>query len=298
MWRGDIFLRNEKEKRPFFNLALAIPAAEAAAGRNWLPTLVLALAAAAMCIWMNMRRRWDYPWLLRLQRLGVVFLLAGMLEWTHSSWPGEKAEYAIPAVLLLLAVYAAWRGSEAGASSVLRYGVYLVLGVLALFGALKIRPEELLPRAELPSLELAWILLLPLIWAGRGENPIPLNGFAALVSALLTAGYTSLYAFSRSLSIGATDTPVESLAACALTVGWFAGLCYVLSGVKKAAKKDASLWRIGLFAYGIYVLKIPIPAMTYLIMELTIWLAIPLACSAAAFGKKFFIKLAQSKEIP
>lgn len=291
-------MRNEKEKRPFCNLALAIPAAEAAAGRNWLPTLVLVLAAAALCIWMNMQQKWDYSWLVRLRRFGAVFLLAGMLEWTHRSWPGEKAEYAIPAVLLLLAVYAVWRGSEAGASSVLRYGVNLVLGALALFGVLKIRPEELLPRAELPSLELAWILLLPLIWAGKGENPIPLNGFAALASALLTVGYGSLYAFSRSLSIGATNTPVESLTACALTVGWFAALCYVLSGVKKEAHKDASLWRIGLLSYAIYALKIPIPTATYLIMELTIWLVIPLACSAFVLGRKLFSKSVRRKEIP
>ncbi len=292
-------MRNEKQNRPFFHLALMIPAAEAAAGRNWLPTLVLALAAAAMCIWMNMQPKWDYPWLFRLRCFGAVFLLAGMLEWAHSSWPGEQAEYIVPGVLLFLAVYAVWRGSAVPAASVLRYGVYLVLGILALYGALKIRPEMLLPRAELPDMDLAWVLLLPLIWATKGASSIPMNGLAAVLSSVLTVGYTSLYAYSRSLSIGMTNTPAESLTACALSVGWFAAFCYILGGVKKTGRGNASLWWIGLLAYGIYASGIRLPASTCLIIELAIWFVAPLACSAVASMRKFFAHPGgENKEIP
>lgn len=268
-------MKDEKAYRPFQLLALIIPAAEAAAGRNWLPTLILALASVLVCTCVSALGEVNLQWLNDLRCIGVILLLSGLLGWTDRSWPGRGAEYVVPGVLTLLAMYAVWQGGAVRTASVLRYGVYLILLLMALSGLLQFKAEQLRPRAEMPDMALTAALLLPLLGRkSRGWRVIP-NGLAAVAASLITGGAASLYAFSRGLSVAGVSEHVESVAACAITVGWFASICYLLDSVKEKEERDKRPWVIGLIAYGIYVLGIRFRAETFVATELVLWAIIP-----------------------
>lgn len=268
-------MKDEKAYRPFQLLALTVPAAEAAAGKNWLPTLILALASVLVCTWISALADPNLQWLNDLRSIAAVLLLSGLLNWTHDCWPGRGAAYAVPGVLVLLAVYAVWRGSAVRAASVLRYGVYLIFLLLAISGLLQLRWSQLRPRAELPSMALAAALLLPLLGRkGKTWHVFP-NGLIAAAAAFITAGTASLYAYSRGLSLAGVTEHLESLAACALTAGWFASICYVLDSVKEKEEKDNRIPFLGVLAYGIYALGVRFRPETFVILELTLWAVIP-----------------------
>lgn len=268
-------MKDEKAYRPFQLLALTVPAAEAAAGKNWLPTLILALASVLVCTWISALADPNLQWLNDLRSIAAVLLLSGLLNWTHDCWPGRGAAYAVPGVLVLLAVYAVWRGSAVRAASVLRYGVYLIFLLLAISGLLQLRWSQLRPRAELPSMALAAALLLPLLGRkGKTWHVFP-NGLIAAAAAFITAGTASLYAYSRGLSLAGVTEHLESLAACALTGGWFASICYVLDSVKEKEEKDNRIPFLGVLAYGIYALGVRFRPEIFVILELTLWAVIP-----------------------
>lgn len=268
-------MKDEKAYRPFQLLALTVPAAEAAAGKNWLPTLILALASVLVCTWISALADPNLQWLNDLRSIAAVLLLSGLLNWTHDCWPGRGAAYAVPGVLVLLAVYAVWRGSAVRAASVLRYGVYLIFLLLAISGLLQLRWSQLRPRAELPSMALAAALLLPLLGRkGKTWHVFP-NGLIAAAAAFITAGTASLYAYSRGLSLVGVTEHLESLAACALTAGWFASICYVLDSVKEKEEKDNRIPFLGVLAYGIYALGVRFRPEIFVILELTLWAVIP-----------------------
>lgn len=268
-------MKDEKAYRPFQLLALTVPAAEAAAGKNWLPTLILALASVLVCTWISAMADPNLQWLNDLRSIAAVLLLSGLLNWTHDCWPGRGAAYAVPGVLVLLAVYAVWRGSAVRAASVLRYGVYLIFLLLAISGLLQLRWSQLRPRAELPSMALAAALLLPLLGRkGKTWHVFP-NGLIAAAAAFITAGTASLYAYSRGLSLAGVTEHLESLAACALTAGWFASICYVLDSVKEKEEKDNRIPFLGMLAYGIYALGVRFRPEIFVILELTLWAVIP-----------------------
>lgn len=268
-------MKDEKAYRPFQLLALTVPAAEAAAGKNWLPTLILALASVLVCTWISALAASNLQWLNDLRSIAAVLLLSGLLNWTHDCWPGRGAAYAVPGVLVLLAVYAVWRGSAVRAASVLRYGVYLIFLLLAISGLLQLRWSQLRPRAELPSMALAAALLLPLLGRkGKTWHVFP-NGLIAAAAAFITAGTASLYAYSRGLSLAGVTEHLESLAACALTAGWFASICYVLDSVKEKEEKDNRIPFLGVLAYGIYALGVRFRPEIFVILELTLWAVIP-----------------------
>lgn len=268
-------MKDEKAYRPFQLLALTVPAAEAAAGKNWLPTLILALASVLVCTWISALAAPNLQWLNDLRSIAAVLLLSGLLNWTHDCWPGRGAAYAVPGVLVLLAVYAVWRGSAVRAASVLRYGVYLIFLLLAISGLLQLRWSQLRPRAELPSMALAAALLLPLLGRkGKTWHVFP-NGLIAAAAAFITAGTASLYAYSRGLSLAGVTEHLESLAACAFTAGWFASICYVLDSVKEKEEKDNRIPFLGVLAYGIYALGVRFRPKIFVILELTLWAVIP-----------------------
>lgn len=268
-------MKDEKAYRPFQLLALTVPAAEAAAGKNWLPTLILALASVLVCTWISALADPNLQWLNDLRSIAAVLLLSGLLNWTHDCWPGRGAAYAVPGVLVLLAVYAVWRGSAVRAASVLRYGVYLIFLLLAISGLLQLRWSQLRPRAELPSMALAAALLLPLLGRkGKTWHVFP-NGLIAAAAAFITAGTASLYAYSRGLSLAGVTEHLESLAACALTAGWFASICYVLDSIKEKEEKDNRIPFLGVLAYGIYALGVRFRPEIFVILELTLWAVIP-----------------------
>lgn len=267
-------MKNEHETVPFSIMALIVPAAEAAAGKNWLSTLVLVLVSFLLCTWMSMQKEPDWKWLYPLRFAALILLLSWALNQTHSCWPGNQAALAVPAALLALAAYSVWRGSAIRASSVLRYGMYFILVMLALFGIAQVKVESLRPKAELPDMELAIVLLLPLLARKNGKYFCHPVGAAALISSIVVVGCTSVYEFSRSVSIGGIARHLESLAACGITVGNYALLCYLLDGISRE-KGDWNVWIGALASYGLYLLEIPVNPQGHVLLLLALWVIAP-----------------------
>lgn len=269
-------MKTEKAYRPFEVLALTVPAAEAAVGKNWLPTLILTLAALLICTCVSTQEVPEWDWLKKLQCIAAALILAKLLEWTHRSWPGTGADYAVPAVLLALAADGVRKGSAIRGASVLRYGVYLVLALLAIAGLRQVKPQDLAPKAQVPDLTIGAVLLLPLLSRRNGNADIPHNGIAATAASVLTAGSDSIYEYSRGISLGGAATHLESLAASAITIGWFAAISFVLDSVQEKAEKRKGVWIPALLAYGIYLTGIDIRGEALAALELLLWGVIPL----------------------
>ena len=269
-------MKNENVELPFQIMSLAVPAAEAAMGKNWLPTLMLGLAAFLLCSWVSAQPEPEWKWLYPVRWIAVIFLLAWSLDWTHSCWPGEKSSYAVPGALMILATYAVYTGRAKTASSVLRYGMYLILATLALLGIPQMKLDYLQPTAQLPDMRLAAVLLLPLLAQKTGTwtfNPV---GAVALLAALVTGGATTIYEYSRGVSIGGVMEHMESLAACAITVGYFSLLCFLLDGIMRERKENWHVWAAGICAYGLYAVGWEFRSEIYVLLVLILWAVLPM----------------------
>ena len=179
-------------------------------------------------------------------------------------------------MLLTLAAYGVQKGNAIRGASVLRYGVYLVLALLAIAGLKQVKPQDLAPKAQVPDLTLAAVLLLPLLSRRNGNAAIPLNGIAAAAASVLTAGSDSIYGYTRGISLGGAATHLESLAASAITIGWFAAISFVLDSVQEKSEKKKGVWIPALLAYGIYLAGIDIRGEALAALELLLWGVIPL----------------------
>lgn len=277
-------MKTEAEKRDsaFAAMALTVPAAEAAVGKNWLPVLIVGLAAWLLCSWTAGERPRIPGWLSGLRIITMVLLIAWILERTSEPWPGRGAQFAVPLTLLVLGAVSVQKGAEqaAAAAGVLRYGIYGILAVLMVAGLGDIPWKSFAPKAELPDGPLAAVMLLPLLAVHRKEqgNPLPI---AAVLASIVTVGATSLYEYSRGLSIAGAAEHLESLAACAITVGYFGTVSWLLDGC--AAEQDNSGRRNGwgvfgtaAVAYAVYLLKIPHAPWLYAGLELLFWGVLPL----------------------
>ena len=279
-------MKNDKSSLPFQMMALVVPAAEAAAGKNWLPTLMLALAAFLLCTWLSVQQEPEWKWLHSLRCAAIVFLLAWSLNWTHTCWPGKKSSYVVPGALLSFAMYAVWKGSAMRASTVLRYGMYLIFGALAVLGIPKIRLDTLRPTAQMPDMRLAAVLLLPLLARKSGKwtfNPV---GAVAFLAAILTGGAASVYEYSRGLSLGGVTEHMESLAACAITVGYFSALCFLLDGIHQEGEPGWKILAVGIGAYGLYAAGVEFQPEVYALLVLVLWAVFPVIWTLKDILKK------------
>lgn len=277
-------MKTEAEKRDsaFAAMALTVPAAEAAVGKNWLPVLIVGLAAWLLCSWTAGERPRIPGWLSGLRIITMVLLIAWILERTSEPWPGRDAQFAVPLALLVLAAVSVQKGAEqaAAAAGVLRYGIYGILAVLMVAGLGDIPWKSLVPKAELPDGPLAAVMLLPLLAVHRKEqgNPLPI---AAVLASIVTVGATSLYEYSRGLSIAGAAEHLESLAACAITVGYFGTVSWLLDGCAAEQYNSGRRNGWGVFgtaavSYAVYLLKIPHAPWLYAGLELLFWGVLPL----------------------
>ena len=156
------------------------------------------------------------------------------------------------------------------------YRPFEVLALLAIAGLRQVKPQDLAPKAQVLDLTIGAVLLLPLLSRRNGNAAIPLNGIAATAASVLTAGSDSIYEYSRGISLGGAATHLESLAASAITIGWFAAISFVLDSVQEKSEKRKGVWIPALLAYGIYLTGIDIRGEALAALELLLWGVIPL----------------------
>lgn len=272
----------EKRESAFAAMALTVPAAEAAVGKNWLPVLIIGLATWLFCSWTAGERLRVPYWLSRLRIVTLVLLIAWILERTSELWPGRGSQFAVPLALVVLAAVSVKKGAEqaAAAAGVLRYGIYGILAMLLVAGLGDIPWNSLAPKAELPDGTLTAVMLLPLLAVHRKEqgNPLPI---AAVLASIVTVGATSLYEYSRGISVAGAAEHLESVAACAITVGYFGTISWLLDGCSTergntGRENSREVFLTAAAAYAIYLVKIPHAPWLYAGLELLLWGILPL----------------------
>lgn len=279
---------------PFRFMALAIPAIDAAIGINWLPVLIVSLAAMLIWIWMEHVQTECPKWLGILRTVSLPLIGGYLLKGAASSWPGEGARWAVPLVLGMLALYATAKGADASirAASVLRYGMYLVLLLLLYMGISQTDYTQWKPKPQLPSAMLCTALLLPVIGkktGGKGKLIV----FLPIAASLVTAGVTAngLYSYSRGLSLHGNSAHMESITACAMTVGYFALFLYVLDSAAKEWKtKGSNDFRKQLAVAAaiviLAILELPMNEIIYIALLLLLWVIAPSLCAWKKSRKK------------
>ena len=123
-------------------------------------------------------------------------------------------------------------------------------------------------------------MLLPLAARKTGKNGCNPVGVAAVLSSIITGGCAGLYQFSRSVALGGIGLRLESVAACAITVGNFALLCFLLDGMGRE-EEGWRIWAGALAAFGLYLWKLPISPEFYVLALLILWVILPECCSLA-----------------
>lgn len=235
------------EKKAALTAAMMIPLVEASIGTNWLPTLIICLGAYILTICLSYIGK---PKWFRIPEIIILILLIPfLLKDVHQSWPSRGTEYAVPFVIIALALYAAVKKRGLRCAAVLRYGIYGVLLTLGYGAIANIEIKELLPRAEYANMKLAIILLIPMLIEEGGEG-VPKGIYLfPITSSFLTANQTgrTLYQFSKGIAIHGIAEHFESITACASFAGYFALTALLLEEAAKRIEKGKE-WKIPLIA--------------------------------------------------
>lgn len=264
--------------KAFFITALLIPTIDMSVGRNWLPALIVTLAAMILTRARCVQHTTNIKWLQKIQKVIVIFLLAWTLDQTHSAWNGKAAEYVIPFILLALGLWSVMRGEERAIRScnVLRYGIYTVVGIVFISAVREIHPSQWAPKAEKPSMGIIIALLLPLLQKVEREKTEGKVSAAIMMTTLITAGtpQKGIYQYSRGIAINGVTEHIESIVACAMTVGYYCLLCYLLLS-ESGEKKRLEYIKLGVAAYIVYLLQIPGIEIMCAAGIIIAWIAIP-----------------------
>lgn len=200
----------------------------------WVVVATVLIVCLPLGFWIKLR---EAPgWIRAVQWAGIILLTAEFLNWTHSCWPGEGAEFVVPLVLLLLAEHTAEMGWEKAsrASGILRFGIYGAFLIILLSGVQEIWLPNLRIMWMIPSAGLITVCLLPVLWNPKEKNPqIGLRiGAEMIICAVVGTGVLGLggdfYTLSGSLSYMGSALRFESLAAAAMTMGFYALLSFLL----------------------------------------------------------------------
>lgn len=224
--------------------ALLVPVADAAGNTSWATAVLM---GAGVCILLWYLPAQEETWHPALRWILLTILTAHFLHSTYSSWPGKGTQYAVPLVLLLLAMLASDLGEEkaSAAGNALRWAMVLPVGaiLLSVVSSLQYavwKPEFRKPEGNLP-------LLLALMVLARKESRKQAMGYGAYAAAAsflvsgITMGRAGLYEVSRSISILGMSERLESITAAALTLGHFVLLTWILC----ESGKEWISWRKG-----------------------------------------------------
>ena len=269
------------------------------AGGSWL-SLLLASVLCTLCVWF----RWSFgkepqgKWI-NLFWIGLMALLLGTAaERSVSSWPTGGHPLA-SGVLVLLAAWSAWKGTDAAArvGCVLFWFVLLLYLLLLGIGLKEVNMTWIIPTKGDVDPMGCILLLTPAAAAihlgnKRGvRSRLLIPGILCTVSAVITAGILSpeiasqepnaFYEMSRTLSLFGQARHFEAILSASMTVGWFSVFSLYLTicaTTFEKLKKGKGSWGIlsaTAVALGILLCQLHIPTLPLLVLCAIFWVLIP-----------------------
>lgn len=278
----------------FLTTACIIPAVSSSVGVNWLPVLVAALGAMLLYECTPEIPEEKAGWLKIARIIVITMLLSHYMRESAICWPGRGAKYAVPALLALLALYAVCRGEQVTVRStnVMRYGVFAVLAIILYAGMQEVKWESIMPTGELPRTELLIALTLPLLAKKEERSKCNAVPIAAILTAVITAGTKAdnLYHYSKMISIRGITEHMESIAAGAITVGYYALLSCLMISIKQNMKQKNEKWKLAvcvIAAYIIMITEIEIKGLILAGFAAVMWVVMPLIYAMKRKMSKF-----------
>lgn len=284
----------DKRNKTFMSTALLIPTIQASIGTNWLPIVIVSIIGILCNLWGSCIGEEETKTVSRLRIVVLILLTARMLCEIPACWPGRGNGYVVLSVILGLAAFASWKGKEKAvcAVSILRFGIIGVMSVILYAGIGNVKWEEWKPYPQWPRSILLVMLMLPLIersgyWTGAIKNAI-----IATITGIISsgAGVLTIYAYSRGLEIQGIAEHLESITACAVTMGFFGMSTWLLTEIREEIKEGERVQRkyFAIVALtGISCVIVPyIRDIMYVISIGILWLIIPTICKTKKNLKK------------
>lgn len=263
--------------------ALTVPTIEVFLGQNWKGTLLVSAAVYLLfrvTVWIG---DVENGWLSFLRVIVLAVVTADLLKRTSNSWQGKGSEWFIPLVLLTLAMITAGKGTMKAIASVnvLRFGTYAVLAVVFLSAIMNWKAGVLSQSFELPEISALIILLMPMVGRDRNEKKVTLSILPIITALLMSGTAEGIYKYSMQLSVKGVSEHIESIVACAATLGYYALLVYLLDSAQK--EWEITLWKenpwfLPVFAgavYAVMMLAKEIKVEAQVIMLLILWIVMP-----------------------
>lgn len=271
------------------------------AGASWISVL-LACVLSLLCVWL----RWGFgaepqgKLISVFQWILLALVLGSACQASVQSWP-QGAHPAVGIILLILAVWAAWKGPSASArvGCVLFWFVLLLYLVLLGAGVKDVQIKWLTPTVAEDVSGFACVLLLtPAVAAihlNKRENVKPrllLIGVFCTVGAAITAGVLSpqvaadrqnaFYEMTRSLNLLGQARRFEAVLSAGMTTGWFSLLSLYLTLCAQLAETVRTEWgkwgsaAAAASAAAILLCDLHISGLLLLILTAVFWVLLPL----------------------
>ena len=264
-----------------------------------------------LCIWL----RWTFgthpkeKLIIILQWALLTVVLGSACQASVQSWP-SGGHPVVAMVLLLLAVWSAWKGPSASArvGCVLFWFVLILYLVLLGAGVKDTQINWLMPTRGDADAFGCVLLLTPAaaaIHLNKRETFKPrllLIGLFCTVAAVITVGVLSpqvastrenaFYEMTRSLNLLGQARRFEAVVSAGATVGWFSLLTLYLTLCGSLAGKINSAWeQWGMLAAAVVALtvllcEVHIPGVFLLILTAVFWVLLPLLTQGLGLQKK------------
>ncbi len=232
--------------------AMAAPLVQTASADSWLAVLLTGMLCLGIGWGLERIRSEPSPWLCVVQWFWLSLVNAEFLHWTMYCWPDYQNYYAVPLTLLILGAWTAAKGKEQAsrAGNVLFWFAIILIGAVLLSGIKDVKLEKIGPELRIKNAHLVTVFLLPVIGRsvekGAKGTKLGILGLG-IATAVVTTGVLSaqaaadadngFYELSRSLRLLGIGERFESLAAAAMTLGYFVLLTFLLSSCGDGAAK-------------------------------------------------------------
>lgn len=282
---------------PWMTAALLVPLTHAAAGMSWLAALILGGASIAALWGVEVLKTTDAGEIRRgIQNAWVIFALAAMMHWSGELWHWYRYAGIMPLTVLLVAVWAAEKGSQTGAraGNVLHFFTVAMLATVILTAIRDIEIKNAAPTIYIKNADLITAVLISVSLLNPAAKKASLRSKGAMLLyivaiALITSGVLStrviaqekepFFELSRSIVLSQSTKRLESLAAAAFTIGYFITFNYLLcaSGRKGEESQKGRIQLIGIIAAVVYIMNIQPDSIILAVFGIIVWMVLPVA---------------------
>lgn len=291
-------------------VAVVPTAIQLTAGASWLSVLLTVLIClfCTCLVW-----RWGITPTTKSYAAAMWMLMAillGVLSQEAIKCWSQGGHVAVPLILLVLALWSAWKGPAAAAGiGCVLFWLFLILYLVLFAGGLNEIQLRWLKPTQTNVEGLGCVLLLVPAAAAIHLNKreciksrVFLIGLFCVLGSIITVGVLSpqvaankeyaFYEMARSLTLLGQARRFEAVLSAGTTIGWFTMMCLCLTICGKVAENISSGWGgkgmvlAAALAAVCVLLRLQIPGVILLLFAGLLWVLIPISAQGMRGIKK------------